>query len=69
MAIPTSSHWRNADKLAGGRLAEIISDLRSAGLSPEAISRRLFSDHDIEVTRQTIYSWCATLESDGAGVG
>lgn len=62
MAPPNTQLWRMADRLAGGQLAQRITDLRSRGLGHEQISRQLFADHGIEVTRQTIATWTATLD-------
>ena len=64
MAAPTSSVWRMADTLAGGKLAERIAELRADDASPDRIARQLYADHGIEVTRQTIYSWLAILDTD-----
>lgn len=62
MATPNSQLWRMADRLAGGELAETIGKLRSEGVGHELISRRLYADFGIEATRQTVASWCDTLD-------
>jgi intein-encoded DNA endonuclease-like protein len=58
--------FRMADRLAGGQLEEALLSMRSAGLSYDEISRRLFADHGIEVTRQTIANWLTSLDPSGA---
>lgn len=55
---PRSPQFRMADRLAGGRLIEIIATSRADGLSFDDISRRLFAEFGIEVTRQTLANWC-----------
>lgn len=45
------------DKLAGGRLAERILELRASGLSLEATARQLHVDFDITVTGETLRTW------------
>lgn len=62
MAEPNTHLWRMADRLAGGELASTISRFRAEGFGLENISRRLFADHGIEVTRQTLASWCEQLD-------
>lgn len=46
-----------ADRLAEGRLAEIITAGRANGLSYDEIGRRLYADYGIEATRQTLANW------------
>lgn len=60
MRTPTPL-FRMADKMAGGRLAEIIANGRAEGLSFDDIARRLYADFGIEVTRQTVANWCPDL--------
>lgn len=62
MASPNTQLWRMADRLAGGNLAQRIDELRSRGLGHEQISRQLYADHGIEVTRQTVATWITTLD-------
>lgn len=57
MRTPTSPHFRMADRLADGKLAEIIARGRAEGLSFDDIARRLYADFGIEVTRQTVANW------------
>ena len=61
-----SSQFRMADRMAGGKLAEIIAELRTEGRSYEDVTRRLFADFGIEVTRQTVARWGALLGADKA---
>ena len=53
-----STQYRMADKLANGKLGEILTAGRMGGQSYDDIARRLYADHGIEVTRQTIANWC-----------
>lgn len=46
-----------ADRLAGGSLPAKIRALRDDGLSWEAVAGRLYADHGIEVTAQTLRTW------------
>lgn len=61
-----SSQFRMADRLTGGRLADIIAALRAEDRSYEEITRRLFAEHGVEVTRQTVARWGALLGVDKA---
>ena len=61
-----SSQFRMADRMAGGQLAAIIAELRTEGRSYEDVTRRLFADFGIEVTRQTVARWGALLGVDKA---
>lgn len=58
-----SPNFRMADRLADGKLAEIITTYRLEGLSFDDIARRLFADHGIEVTRQTIANWAEMTQA------
>jgi hypothetical protein len=62
--------FRMADRMAGGKLAEIILDERDR-FSAEEISRHLFAAHGIEVTGQTVRRWLVLLapapEGEAAG--
>ena len=59
---PESRYWRMADRLTDGHLAEILNDHRARNLGYEDIARRLFADHGIEVTRQTVATWCERVK-------
>lgn len=58
--------FRMADRLAGGNLAETIRTLDDDGLSADAISRRLFHDHGIDVSGRTVARWLPVLAADDA---
>jgi hypothetical protein len=60
---PKSSHYRMADRLAGGQLERILHGFTDAGLKPDAIAARLYADHGIEGTGVTISSWLTALSS------
>jgi len=51
-----------ADRLAGGDLANIIAASRSKGFSWDSIAARLYADHHIEVTGNTVQSWARQLD-------
>lgn len=55
-----------ADRLAEGNLERRISQLRAEGLTPERISKTLFAEYGIEVTRQTLSTWFARLDEVAA---
>lgn len=59
-----SPQYRMADRLAKGRLAEILLAFKAEGVSFDQASRILFADHGIEATRQTIAVWTETAERD-----
>lgn len=60
MAIDTP-HFRMADRLADGKLDDIIADYAARGLSPRQVCNRLYADHGIEVTHPTAAKWMAAL--------
>lgn len=62
-SAPSSATYRMADRLAGGRLRQILEDHAAAGLSLQQISLRLFADYGIEVTRQTVSNWLAEISA------
>lgn len=59
-----SPRYRMADRMTGGRLAEILAERRARNQSLEQIVRELYAEHGIEVTRQTLASWVQQLEQD-----
>lgn len=65
---PTSSLYRMADRLAGGKLTAILRDLRTRGLSPERIASRLYAEYGIEVTGATVANWLADLDGPSSPV-
>lgn len=48
-----------ADRMASGRLVEIILTDQRAGYSAEEVARRLYADYGIELSGQTIRQWLA----------
>lgn len=50
-----------ADRMAGGTLESKLRAMRAGGESWEAITRRLYEAHGIEVTGQTLRMWGAEL--------
>lgn len=61
---PNSASYRMADRLTDGKLAELLRVYRGAGDSFQTIARRLFADHGIEVTDQTINNWLVVLDGE-----
>lgn len=55
------------NRVLGGKLDELISGYRADGLSYNQIAHRLYAEHDIDVTPQTIRRWDAILTEQGAG--
>lgn len=66
MGTPSTAQYRMADRLSGGRLADIISDGRAAGQSFEQIARRLWADFGVEVSQKTLGRWAADLAIDAS---
>jgi hypothetical protein len=54
-----------ADRLAGGNLDAVLAELRSEGLSYEAIAGRLFASYGIEASAPTVGAWLRALEPSG----
>lgn len=61
-----SPRYRMADRLAGGRLTEILSERRAQNQSLEQIVRELYAEYGIEVTRQTLASWVSQIDTSEA---
>jgi hypothetical protein len=59
-----SAQYRMADRLAAGQLRDVMAAYRSAGRSYASVARELFAAHGIEVTAETVRSWCAALDID-----
>lgn len=57
----STSAQRMADRLADGKLAEAIGAMKAEGLSYDAIARRLYADHGIEVGARTLAAWARSL--------
>lgn len=58
--------WIMANTLTEGRMVEILEGYRAEGHGFDAISRRLFAEYGIEVTRQTVAKWCAEKLGEAA---
>lgn len=58
----TTPLYRMADRLAGGELEQVLADMRAQGFSYDEISRRLYANYGIEVTRQTVANWLTSME-------
>lgn len=57
-----SSLYRMADRITGGDLRAILTGLRASGESFDTISKRLFAEHGVDVTSQTVANWVAAIE-------
>lgn len=64
MPVIDSPGFRMADRLAGGKLVKALTTLRAEGLSHDRITRVLFADYGIEVSRPTVARWCRDLGLD-----
>lgn len=60
MAVQTPQ-FRMADQVVGGRLTDILAGYRAAGHPPEHISRLLYAEHELAVSRQTLVRWLDAL--------
>jgi intein-encoded DNA endonuclease-like protein len=49
------------DRALGGKLTELLTGLRSSGMSYEDITYTLRSEHGMTVTRSTVRRWCIDL--------
>lgn len=61
MAIETPQ-FRMADRLAKGRLAEILAEFKANGASYSYVVRELYARHGIEVTAPTVGVWYSRLD-------
>lgn len=57
----TTSHWRMADRVLEGTLADTLAKLYTESLSWEEVARRLYADHDLTVSGQTLRRWAREL--------
>ena len=55
-----SPNWRMADRLAGGRLDELVEAKIAAGQKWERISRDLLADYGADVSAVTLRAWYGT---------
>lgn len=58
---PKSGTYRMANRLAGGRLPDLLRDYRADGLSWDDISRRMYGDFGIEAAAETLRQWAEQL--------
>jgi hypothetical protein len=58
---PRSAQFRMADKLAQGRLEALMGSLYGDSGSWEEVSRRLFAEHGITISGQTLRRWAEQL--------
>lgn len=52
-----------ADRLADGELVAILRKMKAEGDSTHTIAKRLYAEHGIDVTAQTVGNWWATIEA------
>lgn len=52
-----TAQFRLIDLQLGGGLIALLASSRELGLSFEEISRRLYAEHGIEVSGQTLRNW------------
>lgn len=64
MGVATA-HFRMADRLADGKLDQVLVGMRAEGLSYESIAARLFATYGIEVSPPTVGVWLRALEPAG----
>ncbi|HEV2071054.1 MAG TPA: hypothetical protein VGR26_14790 [Acidimicrobiales bacterium] len=57
-----SSNFQMADRLLNGRLREVLGELYLDTRSWEEVSRRLYAEHGVRVTGQTLRRWNAELQ-------
>ncbi len=57
-----------ANRLADGKLPELLAERRSAGQSWDDISRALYSEIGIEVSSETLRRWSDLLTADSEAV-
>lgn len=55
-----------ADRLAGGKLKEIVLAMRDDGVTLTEMADRLDDEYGIEVTRQTLSGWLRVYEAQRA---
>ena len=54
--------YKMADRVAGGHLAQILTDYSEQGYSLHEMTRRLYAEHDVEVTPPTVGAWLRRLD-------
>lgn len=50
-----------ADRLTDGALATILRQMRAEGESFGTIAKRLYAEHGVDVTAQTVVNWIGAL--------
>lgn len=63
---PRTSLWRMSDEATGGRLADRIAELREDGLSWRQMAQRLYAEHGLVVTDETLRKWGQKLGLDSS---
>jgi hypothetical protein len=61
----TTSHWRMADRVLNGTLADTLANLYRESRSWEEVARRLYADHGLTVSGQTLRRWGRELDIPG----
>lgn len=64
MSVGTS-HWRLADRVLDGRLAETLTAFYRESRSWEDVARRLYAEHGLTVSGQTLRRWAKELGLSG----
>lgn len=59
-----SPNFQMADRVLDGRLRQVLTDLYGETRSWEEVSRRLYAEHNVRVTGQTLRRWNAELGID-----
>jgi phytoene/squalene synthetase len=68
--VVASSNFHMADRVLNGRLRQVLAELYLVTRSWEEVSRRLYADHGIRVTGQTLRRWNGELGiSDAVEIG
>lgn len=58
MNVPRTKTFPLANLALGGRLAELLTAWRTAGLSHASIARKMQSEYGLEVNPELVRSWC-----------
>ena len=59
-----SAHYRMADRLAGGRLDDVLLELVAEGVTPRTIASTLAEQYGIEASHPTVAKWIDNLPAD-----
>ena len=60
---PRSTTWRLANDRLAGRLADLLTAMRSEGKSFDDIALEFAVEHDLRLASETYRSWCRILET------